>query len=68
MTLQDFQFNEDASAFRHQLPDNFISIDKGKISSPKQNETITRYYGYFSLLEFLKWDVISKSIIEFSDN
>ena len=36
--------------------------------SCEQNETISRYHGYFSSVEFLKWDDVSKPIIKFSND
>lgn len=65
---RDYHFNKDSIAFANQLSHDFISINKGKISSPKQSETITRYNGYFSSVEFLKWDDVTEPIIKFSDD
>ncbi|EDP72276.1 hypothetical protein FBALC1_14282 [Flavobacteriales bacterium ALC-1] len=65
---RNYHFNKDSIAFANQLSDQFISVNKGKISSPKQSETISRYHGYFSSVEFLKWDDVSKPIIKFSDD
>jgi hypothetical protein len=65
---RDYHFNKDSIAFANQLSDDFISVNKGEISSPKKNETITRYHGYFSSVEFLKWDDVSKPVIKFSDD
>lgn len=65
---RDYHFNKDSIAFANQLSNQFISVNKGKISSPKQSETISRYYGYFSSVEFLKWDDVSKPVIKFSDD
>ena len=63
-----YHFNKDSIAFANQQSTNFISVNRGKISSPKQSETISRYHGYFSSVEFLKWDDISEPIIKFSDD
>lgn len=65
---RDYHFNKDSIAFANQLSENFISVNKGKISTPKQSETISRYHGYFSSVEFLKWDNVSDPIIKFSDD
>ena len=65
---RNYHFNKDSIAFANQLSDNFISINKGKISSPKREETISRYNGYFSSVEFVKWDDVSEPIIKFSDD
>jgi hypothetical protein len=65
---RDYHFNKDSIAFANQFSDNFISVNKGIISSPKKEETISRYNGYFSSVEFIKWDDVSDPIIKFSDD
>ncbi len=65
---RDYHFNKDSIAFSNQLSDNFISVNKGKISSPERSKTISRYHNYFSSVEFLKWDDVSEPIIKFSDD
>lgn len=65
---RDYHFNKDSIAFANQLSENFISINKGKINMPKKEETISRYNGYFSSVEFLKWDDVAEPIIKFSDD
>lgn len=65
---RDYHFNKDSIAFANQLSDNFISVNKGIVSSPKRTKTISRYHGYFSSVEFLKWDDVSEPIIKFSDD
>jgi len=63
-----YHFNKDSIAFANQLSDDFISVNRGIISSPKKEETISRYNGYFSAVEFIKWDDVSEPIIKFSDD
>ncbi len=65
---RDYHFNKDSIAFANQLSGNFISVNKGKVTSPKRSETISRYNSYFSNVEFLKWDDVSEPIIKFSDD
>jgi len=65
---RDYHFNKDSIAFANQFSDNFISVNRGKISTPQKNETISRYHGYFSSVEFLKWDDVSDPIIRFSND
>lgn len=65
---RDYHFKKDSIAFANQLSANFISVNKGIISSPKQKETISRYHSYFSSVEFLKWDDVTDPIIKFSDD
>ncbi len=63
-----YHFDKDSIAFANQLSDNFISVNKGEISLPKKAEVISRYHGYFSSVEFVKWDDVSDPIIIFSDD
>ncbi|MGH1366344.1 MAG: nuclear transport factor 2 family protein [Calditrichia bacterium] len=65
---RDYHFKKDSVAFANQLSDNFISVNRGVITTPKREETIARYNGYFSAVEFLKWDDVSDPIIRFSDD
>lgn len=65
---RDFHFNKDSIGFANQFSDNFISVNKGIISSPKKKQTISRYHKYFSSVEFIKWDDESEPIIKFSDD
>ena len=65
---RDYHFNKDSIAFAQQLSDDFISVNKGKITSPKRAATIARYNGYFSAVTFLKWDDVTEPIIKFSDD
>jgi len=61
-------FNKDSISFANQLSENFISVNKGIISHPKKEETISRYHQYFSSVEFVKWDDETEPIIKFSDH
>ncbi len=63
-----YHFNKDSIAFANQLSDNFISVNKGKISAPSRQETISKYNGYFSNVEFLRWDDVNDPEIKFSDD
>ncbi|MEQ9405810.1 MAG: nuclear transport factor 2 family protein [Cyclobacteriaceae bacterium] len=65
---RNHHFNKDSIAFARQLSDNFISVNKGIISRPGREETISRYNGYFSSVEFVKWDDLSEPIIRFSED
>ena len=65
---RDYHFNKDSIAFANHLSDNFISVNKGIISSPEKEETISRYNKYFSSVEFVKWDDETEPIIKFSDD
>jgi hypothetical protein len=63
-----YHFSKDSIAFANQLSGNFISVSKGKIRKPTMAETISRYHGYFSSVEFTKWDDLAEPIIQFSDD
>ena len=65
---RDHHFNKDSIAFANQFSDNFIAVNKGLISTPKKEETISRYNNYFSSVTFIKWDDVSEPIIKFSDD
>ena len=65
---RDYHFNKDSIAFANQLSKNFISVNRGEISSPTKEATITRYNSYFSSVEFVKWDDVLEPIIKFSDD
>ena len=65
---RDYHFNKDSITFANQLSKNFISVNRGEISQPTKEETIARYNSYFSSVEFVKWDDVSKPIIKFSND
>lgn len=63
---RDYHFGKDSISFANQLSENFVSVNRGIISKPKKSETIARYNSYFSSVEFVKWDDVTKPIIKFS--
>ena len=65
---REYHFNKDSIAFANQLSKNFISVNKGEISKPTKEATISRYNNYFSSVEFVKWDDVSEPIVRFSDD
>jgi predicted RND superfamily exporter protein len=65
---RDYHFNKDSLAFVTQFSNDFISVNKGEITTPKREETIKRYNKYFSSVEFVKWDDKTPPIIRFSNN
>ncbi|MCB0375073.1 MAG: nuclear transport factor 2 family protein [Sinomicrobium sp.] len=65
---REYHFNKDPISFANQLSDNFISVNKGRISNPKREETVKRYTGYFSSVEFIKWDDVAEPIVKFADD
>lgn len=64
---RDYHFNKDSISFANQHSKNFISINRGKITTPKKDETIKRYHNYFSSVEFVKWDDVTEPIIRFAN-
>ena len=65
---RDNHFNKDSISFASHLSENFISVNKGKITHPKKKEMISRYHNYFSSVEFVKWDDVTEPIIRFSED
>ena len=65
---RDHHFNKDSISFANSLSDNFISVNRGKITHPKKEENISRYHNYFSSVEFVKWDDVTDPIIRFSED
>lgn len=65
---RDYHFNKDSIAFADQFSNNFISVNKGDISKPSKEATLSRYNRYFSSVEFVTWDDGSDPIIKFSDD
>lgn len=65
---REIHFKKDSIAFANQLSNNFISVNRGKITTSTKKENITRYNSYFSSVEFVKWDDVSEPIIRFSDD
>ena len=63
-----YHFNKDSIAFANQLSENYISVNKGIISRPKKEETISKYNKYFSSVEFIRWDDVNAPIIRFSED
>lgn len=63
-----YHFGKDSVSFANQLSDEFISVSKGEIRKPTRQETVSRYHGYFSSVEFLAWDDVREPIIRFSED
>lgn len=61
-----FHFEGDSVAFVNQLSDQFISVNRGVISSPDKSSMISRYHRYFSSVDFQAWDDQAEPIIRFS--
>ncbi|MHC4379142.1 MAG: hypothetical protein ACYS26_21285, partial [Planctomycetota bacterium] len=63
-----YHFQKDSIAFANQFSDQFISVNRGLISTPSKEETISRYNSYFSSVDFVKWDDLNEPFIKFSDD
>lgn len=63
-----YHFKKMPHEFVALFSNQFISINKGKISKPTQEESIDRFKRYFESVEFEKWDDISEPEIRFSDD
>ena len=65
---REYHFKKDSIAFADQLSDNFISVNRGEISTPERAATISRYNSDFSSVEFNRWDDVTEPIINFSND
>jgi len=65
---RNYHFNKDSITFANQLSKNFVSVNRGEISKPTKEATISRYNNYFSSVEFVKWDDVTEPIVKFSDD
>ncbi|WP_424961476.1 hypothetical protein [Ekhidna sp.] len=65
---RDFHFGKDSIAFLNQLSEDFISVNRGEITRPKREATLSKYNSYFSSVEFVKWDDLANPIFRFSDD
>lgn len=63
-----YHFEKMAKEFAEQLSPNHISVNRGQIKSPTQEEHIKRFQNYFNSVEFEKWDDVSPPVIRFSDD
>ena len=65
---RQYHFEKDSVSFADQLSKNFISVNRGYITNPSRDETISRYHNYLSSVEFETWDDVSEPIIRFSED
>ena len=52
-------FTKDAAAFVATFAENFVSVNRGKITTPTKEESTTLFQGYFDAVEFQKWDDVT---------
>ena len=65
---RDYHFEKDSTSFVDQLSPDFISVNKGLITTPSREENLRRYNSYFSSVEFTKWDDQTEPILKFSED
>lgn len=65
---RDVHFNKQADEFTDMLSENFISVNRGMITTPSKEENLERFSNYFNAVEFIKWDDLAPPIIRFSDD
>lgn len=72
MELHDLQrtahFNRDAKLLVSIMSEKFLEIRNGKITSPKKDELIKRFQGYFDSVTFIEWEDKQSPIIEVSED
>ena len=61
-------FEKRADEFVAQLSDNFISVNRGEVTSPSREDNQKRFQAYFDAVEFVKWDDLKEPIISFSED
>jgi hypothetical protein len=61
-------FEKMAEEFTEMMSDNFISVNRGKVTTPSKEENLKRFSGYFNSVEFIKWDDVKPPVIRFSDD
>lgn len=63
---RDYHFNANTEAFARQLSDDFVSINRGRITQPSFEENFNRFDAYFNAVSFLKWDDVEEPMVRFS--
>ena len=61
-------FDRDVELFVSEFAEGMISVNKGVVSYPTQEENTQRIQKYFERVEFVKWDDVADPIIRFSDD
>ncbi|HKI79126.1 MAG TPA: hypothetical protein VKA26_11345 [Ignavibacteriaceae bacterium] len=65
---QEYHLKNMPEKFVSLFSKSFVSVNKGKISSPSYSESLKRFKNYFNSVEFVKWDDIKPPVIRFSDD
>lgn len=65
---RQYHVEEMPDAFVGLMTDDFMSVNRGKITKPTREASRERFVKYFDLVEFEKWDDLSEPVIRFSDD
>lgn len=65
---REYHVEEMPEEFVALMTDEFMSVNRGKISKPTKEASIKRFQGYFGNVEFEKWDDLAEPVIRFSDD
>lgn len=65
---QKYHLEKDSINFARSLSDNFISVNRGRITTPSYEDNLKRYNNYFSSVEFIKWEDTSPPVVRFSED
>jgi len=63
-----FHLEKNANNFSELFSDHFISVNKGKVTSPSVLENRSKFQNYFDSVEFIKWDDLETPQVRFSDD
>ncbi|GJM35167.1 MAG: hypothetical protein DHS20C18_41680 [Saprospiraceae bacterium] len=65
---QKYHLEKMASEFAALMSEHFISVNRGKVTTPTYVENKERFQKYFDAVEFVKWEDTEAPIIRFSDD
>lgn len=61
-------FEKMPKEFTEMMSENFISVNRGKVTTPSKKDNVERFTNYFNSVEFVKWDDVKPPVIRFSDD
>ena len=65
---RDCHFGKDAATFVGMMSDDYISVNRGRVTIPSKEENRGRFQQYFDAVEFARWDDLEGPVIRFSDD
>ncbi len=65
---QKYHLEKMAPEFAALMAEDYISINRGEITTPSYEENRERFQNYFDAVEFVKWEDVNPPIIRFSDD